>query len=706
VNTRTTVTSIALLVLAAATAAYAYFVDSGRVSDSDREGRRTDVFPSFRVAEVTRVELDSGGGHLVLERDADAGGASSWTMTSPLHERADSAAVDMLLRELELARRLREVSVTDGTGLDPARVRGKVTVGKLEYRFALGNDAPQPEGAAYMRVDEEGTFVVGRALKVQLLRGVDAYRDRTLLAYGASGIARVELHGASGESVALEREGATFRIAGRGLRASRAAVERLMTALGGARAESFLDGPTTDGVMVTSVSTIAVTPREAGRERVELSVGGECPGHPEDVVVVRTAPTRVAACTGHALADALAAASTDLVDTSPFFAHADEMEELRIDAIATGGREGPRVEVVRRGTGWTERAPEARALTSDETDSANALALAVAGARGIDVHRAGTDERFEPRTRVTIARTGAGTREVVELGEAGPDGSALVRRADDGAILRVTRAVARRLAPHPVALRGRALWTAPFDPGAVVAVEDTCGSTPQRLELRDHTWVLRAPPGLPADAVTVADLVGTVAHAKADAWLTEADDGGFGFDGPGACTVAMTLDGGRKVSIALGAAADDGYYARTSEGPAVFAASSGLRAALAHPAIDRARFRLDAAGGSAVTVFHDGVRHVVSADAGDDKLALALAGLYAQSALHAGAPAPDEGLGHPTLDIVATSRADGGALQETRIAIGAETEVDGAPAYYARAAGLDATFAVPRARVAAILDAL
>ena len=56
-NRRTTVTSIALVVLAAATAAYAYFVDSGRVSDADREGRRTDVFPSFRVAEVTHVEL-------------------------------------------------------------------------------------------------------------------------------------------------------------------------------------------------------------------------------------------------------------------------------------------------------------------------------------------------------------------------------------------------------------------------------------------------------------------------------------------------------------------------------------------------------------------------------------------------------------------------------------------------------------------------
>ena len=230
-----------------------------------------------------------------------------------------------------------------------------------------------------------------------------------------------------------------------------------------------------------SGSTIAVIPREAGKERVELRVGGACPGHPEDVVVVRTAPTRVAACTGHTLAEALAAAGTDLVDPSPFFAHADEMEELRIETV---GRDAPRVEIVRRGTGWSERAPEERELTSDETDSANALAVALAGARGTDVHRAAADERFEPHARVTIARTGGGTREVVELGPAGPDGSAL------GAARGRRRAPPRDAGGGPAAgsppggaARSR-VWRAPFDPGAVVAVDDTCGPTPQRLELR------------------------------------------------------------------------------------------------------------------------------------------------------------------------------------------------------------------------------
>lgn len=699
-KTGKTLTPVALVLLAAGTAAYAYFVDRGTVSDSDRAGRRTDVFPSFRVEEVTRVELSHGGESLVLERAADAGGASTWTMTSPRREPADAASVDRLLRELELARRLREVGANDAVGLDAPRAQGRIAVGKLEYRFALGGDAALPDGAAYMRVDGEGTFVVDRSLKVQLLRGADAYRDRTLLAYGASGIARIEVHAGAGAGFALAREGATFRVEGTGLRASRAAVDWLMTSLGNARAESFLDDAAADRATASPAFTLTVAPRDAGKGRVELRVGGECPGQPADVVVVRTAPTRVSACTARALQEALGTDAAALVDASPFFARADEMEELRVEPL---GREGTRVEAARRGTGWRERSPEDRDLTPDESDSANALALALAQARGTDVRRPVPEDRFEPHARVTVVRTGGGTSEVVELGAGAPDGTALLRRADDGALLLVTRAVARRFSPHVAALRARSLWRAPFDAGAVVAVEDTCGPTPQRLELRGGTWAMRAPPGLTVDGTWLADFLGAVTHGKAEAWLTEADDGGFGFDGPGACALTLTLDasagdaGGRRVSVALGAGGDGGFYARTSEGAAVFVASPGLRAVLSHPAIDRSPFHLGVDGEHPASVLHAGATTEAAADAGEDRLAVALAGLYAQVALHAGPAAPDEGMAKPVLQIDTPGK---------RILVGAETEVDGAPSYFARVAGIDATFAVPKARVAAILDAL
>ena len=110
-RTGNAVTPIALVVLAAGTAAYAYVVDKGRVSDADREARGKDVFPSFRVDDVRRIELVHGTERLVLDRERAGPGAtpaqafassgSDWTMTSPRQDVVDPAAIDALLRELE-----------------------------------------------------------------------------------------------------------------------------------------------------------------------------------------------------------------------------------------------------------------------------------------------------------------------------------------------------------------------------------------------------------------------------------------------------------------------------------------------------------------------------------------------------------------------------------------------------------------------------
>src|ERR1700690_4292433 len=98
-------TPIALIVLAAGAAAYAYIVDRHTVSDSDRAVRRRDLLPAFRVDEVPRVEIEHDGDAFALERGG-AAASFTWTIVAARRERADAAAVDALLRELELATRL------------------------------------------------------------------------------------------------------------------------------------------------------------------------------------------------------------------------------------------------------------------------------------------------------------------------------------------------------------------------------------------------------------------------------------------------------------------------------------------------------------------------------------------------------------------------------------------------------------------------
>jgi hypothetical protein len=304
----------------------------------------------------------------------------------------------------------------------------------------------------------------------------------------------------------------------------------------------------------------------------------------------------------------------------------------------------------------------------------------------------------------SVVRAGGGTEEVVDIAAPGADGSALARRVDDGAILRLPRSVARRFEPHPVAVRGRAAWRAPFDPGAVSGVADDCGPAAQRLELGDAgSWAMGTPAGYAPDGPMVSELAEAIAHAKADAWIAETDDGTFGLSRPTSCAVTLVLVGPdaslRRATLTFGADGDGGVYARTSDDPAVFVVPHIVRDLASHPMIDRSPFRVDPAGAARVTLLHDGATVVLSrdSDAGTERLAGALAAFAARAAIHLGPATADEGLDHPRLEI---------RVGDKRITVGSPTRADEADAYFARVTGVDATFAVPKTTVDAVLAAL
>jgi hypothetical protein len=707
VNARAAVTPIALIVLAAGATAYALLVDRHAISDVDRAARRHDAFPSFRVDEVARVELGTSTETIVLERAAtgDAGSVSPWVLSSPRREPADPGAVDVLLRAMELGQRVRDVGDEVATGLDAPRVRGAVTMGEVVLRFEVGAPAPRPDGAAYMRVEGEGAFVIGRALATQLLRGSDAYRQRALIPLGASAVARIDVRSRAG-AFALERHGLAFRLADPPVRAARGEVDHLLSALADARAEVFMDDDAARRALAPDAARIIVTPRAPGAQAVDVRVGGECPTQAGDVVAVRTAPSLVACCVARALFDALSVAPATLIDASPLFAHADEIEELRVEDVG-----GVRVEIARRGSGWRERAPVERELDADESDAANALVIALAGARGHDVGAGAPSDAFPARTRVTATRTGASVTEVLQLADPSPDGMTLARRLDDGARLRLDPAAARRFRPLPVALRSPVVWQPAIDPASIVAVDDTCGSTGERLEWRDGAWSLRAPAGFAPDARSVSELTGDLARVRALAWVAEADDSTFGLTGPRSCRVAMTVADGadaapRRVELVLGDATEGGFYARRSDDPAVFVAPEIVRAIAARPVVDRGRLAIDPSRLASLVVTSGGARRaaILGGDAASP-LADAFAGWSAYAALHVGRAEAAEGMDLPTLVVDATSRGEAGPPEGIRLTVGAATQVDGVAGYFARADGVNATFLVPKGEVDAVLAA-
>jgi hypothetical protein len=719
VKARDVATPIVLLVLAAATIVYAYFFDTHATSDGNRADSPSDVFPNFRVDEVTRVELVHSNESLVLER-SESGRVDTWILRSPTVARANSAAVDVLLRELDLATIVRSVRESDAAGLDAPRVLGRVTAGRLEHRFALGADALRPEGAAYFRLDGKGTFVVNRSLKVQLLRGADAYRDRTLAPIAVGDVERIEVHEPGAPGVILEHANAEYRIAGSGLRASRNAVDRLLLALTEARVEAFTP---VGGAADPMTTFIALEPRDRKRARIELRIGGKCPVRPNGILVARIAPEPMAGCASDALLQAVEAGA--LSDASVFFAHADEIEELRLEALAAPGRA---IEIARKDRGWRERSPADRDLSADESASANELAVALAAATALDVKRAPVGEAFEPQIRATVVDTGGGKIEIVELSGPRADGTMRARRLDDGAWLTLALATARRFVPHSAALRGLSAWHEPLRTSSIVAIDDRCGPEPQRLERASGTWSMRAPRGMTAGMTIVEDLLDALARAQVESWDAEHDDGTFGLTGPQACTVVLSIDDGntsiRRTSLVLGADAPQGVYARTGDDPAVFVIRRSLKEAVLGPLIDTGALRIDPDVAASIRVTHRGERtvferagdrfvaHGANFEGGDasnsaaDTFERDIAALRPIAAIHFGAASHDEGFGAPALEIEVTPRSDAGPGAQARTTFGAKARYHDADVYFARAAAVDATFVVPATEVDAVLDLL
>ncbi len=716
--------SIVAIVLAIVAGVW-IFVDRGKISDTERKDREHDVFPAYRRGDIDSLELVQGGQTLRIERRPDVvdggeahggrspGAETHWQLTSPVDERADPAAVDRFIGDLEFAGVVRKVDPTKAPdvnkGFDPPRVRGTLSMKPLVYHFALGGPAPLPEGAAYFRVDGEGTFVVSKDFVAAVLNGADTYRERTIVPYLSLDLSALEVHTATGTLGVTRVDDISFKLADSGLRASREGLDKVWGALAEARAESFLSDADADRALGPSPVRVVMTPKDKTRPPGELLLGGECPGHPEDVVMIRKAPTRESACVPRGALAGLSTPADALVDHRLFASRPDELEEVVLEAVPAGLT----VELARKGRGWHQRKPSDRELSSSEIDAMNDLVTKLTRGEAITVSRATVPET--PRARVRVRRGSSGVEEVVTL-ETGAD---RVRRGFDGAELQVPSALARRLVPSEIALRGRAVFESATGARAPTGLRIRCDDVHETLA-HGAEWTMQEPRGYAADALATADVVALVRNAQADSWAADQDDGSFGL-GTSTCSVELETasDGGKgTLGIVFGKEAESGaFYARATSDPAVFVAPRALREGVATWLIDRGAFRADpravesvalARGPSHVT-FHgrgagvdSGVRDTTA------RVLEALEVLRPEVVVHLGPPRPAEGFGAPSLDVRVKVVGDAGkaSAREVHFVLGDTTVLNRERIVYARVDGVDATYGIARERVGALLDAL
>lgn len=600
--------TVVLLILAALLGLWVWR-DRDHVSDDDRKRRENNVFVAWRRDELTQIAIiDTEGETLVLERDPSLAGKDGegkeglWRMTSPRQERADPVAVERLVTTLEFATVARKASDGASLGFDKPRLTGSIRFGKgaPETKLVMGGPSPRPEESRYFQVDKDPPIVIARELVTALLAPADTYRNRTVVPYLANELSRVEVTRESG-GFALDRiDDHSFRVAESGLLVSRAALERLWASLAEMRAEAFPKEADVDRLTSRPVATIKLVPKDTTKPPAELVIGDACPGHPNDVVVLRKSPTRVAACAPKDVATGMRATSASLAEKRLFSMRMDEIEELRLEETVP---QKVSLELARKGTGFHARAPVDRDLTPAEADAASELVSRIAASEATSVTKGGG--AFLAVGRALVRE---GERElVVDIGTRRLDGGATLRRTIDDARLEVDAAVVRRLLPRETSVRPRAVLDK--ESRRVTRVVLRCG-TEQELVDRGEGFRLLAPAGYTSDGA-ISQLVDGIVRGKVETWVADADDGTFGFPTDPAkeknCKVIAGFeDGNAPVTITFGSEGEGGVYARAEPRVGVFVAPRSLRELARTIFVSRALTAIDPSRIEAVRVTLDG----------------------------------------------------------------------------------------------------
>jgi hypothetical protein len=700
--------SIGIAVLAALLGGYLYFVDRDRVTTAESDARKRNLLRAFRRAEITEIVLEDPNDTVRIARRTDDAGDSMYFLAGG--ELADQAAVDKLSSVLEFAtaeRRLDDGVDRHAMGLDAPRARVTVSMGALTYRIALGGPAPAPSGAAYAEIAGEGVVVVARDLVTELTRSHSAYRGKTLVPYLSSSLSDLRLEGAGAtRSFALGSWGWGVALeSGQKVRVDRETWDRLLSSLADVRAEAFTTDAEADRVLASAPDKVRLTmiPRDAAQPRAVLELGGECPGHVEDVVAVRLEPApRKAACVPKGVMDPLSTPLARFVDLHVTSLRPDEMEEVALAA------QGQRLELARSGMSWHLRAPSEGNVDS-EVGQAFAHSLSDLSAERVVVDKTPDSLGFAaPRGTAKFAKAGSGddvASETIELGAEAGD-VVYARRLADGAVLELTRDAALTLVPSGFALRSRKVVDEPVAQVTRISIESP--SMHQVLH-RSSTgfWTLEQPKSLAVDPGLANDVAEALAQLRAERWVADRDDGSFGLDKPRA-KYQLDREGG-TIEIETGRATSGGVFARRKDQGGVFVLPRSAERALETWAVDRSYFMVEPTDVRQIRIDRAG-RHLTleparpgARDAGSSErfeiARRALSEARVEGLVHPGEPQTGEGFDKPLMTVtvvrgnstVKMSIGRGDAWRDTNV-------------FYARRDGVDATFAVAQSKLRPLLD--
>jgi len=700
----------------------------GNVTSGEKDARSFNLLSAFREDDITRLAFTRDGKRLVVEREkpSDAGD-TSWVLKEPIQEEADAYAVDKLLGSLEFARFVRRIKPEEVNraefGLDSPAWLLEVQMGKVRFTLSLGKEAATPAGSRYLELGtdggpDKGVFIVSRDLVKELDIDAGTLRGRQMLPYTSNQLSHVVITGTDGVERRLKSAGRDrWRFDGmeHDVRVSRDVFDQVLTQFARTKADHFLEAAEAEAALAgQKVVRLVLTPKEPGRPKGTLEVGGRCPKSENGVVALRREPDRVAACVPSSVLPGLDTEVSALIDRGLSSLRKDEVESL---AIVHGDK---KLELERKESGFVLRAP----VKGDvELETGNRRIDAIVRAQGEIVPEPKLAELGldPPQGRVTLRSAAESddkvVEEVLELGKADKDGKLALRRLADGAVLRVDADAALALEADSTLVRSSKIFD--FAAADFRSLEVKSKELEQKIHREaSGQLVMDVPKNKSLDAALSANAVDELAGLTADRWVSDREDESFGLGAPvlTARLAYVSGDAGTKEhTLSVGAATTGGAFAKLAGEPGVFVLPRRALEALDTWFLDRSVFVLTPDSVSRVEIERQGKKLVLEkrgerfersagvelAPARVAELSDLLIAFRAEAALELGPEKPGRGLEKP--EVVVRVERSGAGPKSFRI--GAGDSWRGQSVHYARAEGVDATYVIAKTKARVLIDA-
>lgn len=248
-------------------------VPVGQILDFDRD-------------KVSKITLTNATATIVIKQVAPR----DWRIEEPVKDRADAGVMDALCTSLEI---LRSISTLDGKAEREKLKEFGLTKGEASVKFTgengttellVGKETPM-ENQIYAKLENGGTvYVVSKAIKDQIVKKPDDFRDRKLSDLTTQQVTRLVLKTAAGELEAEKKNEHWSLLRPLKARADDQTMNDLIAAATSARIDSFVsDIQDADAYGLSEPRATLTMNAEGVKEPIVLQIGG----HPKAAIEMK-----------------------------------------------------------------------------------------------------------------------------------------------------------------------------------------------------------------------------------------------------------------------------------------------------------------------------------------------------------------------------------------------------------------------------------